>query len=172
LTLRRVVANRYRPRTIDGGIAPTSGKEHQQACDHRASHDGETLGAAPGFLLEFSQERENSNTMELEYAGTDCLQSVGRRNVEAAAIKLYVGNVPWGMSDEALRTPFENHGTVVRAEIVRDRHTGRSRGFGFVHMATEEEAHRAIQALNGEDVGGRPVTVQIAFRKINAQAAS
>jgi len=104
--------------------------------------------------------------------GTDCLQSVGRRNVDASATKLYVGNVPWSMSDETLRTPFENHGTVVRAEIVRDRHTGRSRGFGFVFMATEEEAVRAIQALNGEEVDGRPVTVQVAFRKAEAQAAS
>lgn len=124
-----------------------------------------------GFVRS-AQERENSNTMELEYAGTDCLQSVGRRIVEASATKLYVGNVPWSMSDDALRGPFESHGTVVRAEIVRDRHTGRSRGFGFVHMATEEEALRAIQALNGEDVGGRPVTVQVAYRNGEAQAAS
>lgn len=92
--------------------------------------------------------------------------------MEDTATKLFVGNIPWGLSSEGLAKPFESHGTVTQCEVVRDHKTGRSRGFGFVHMATAEEAKRAIQALNGDAIEGRVVTVQIAVRAKAAAAAS
>ena len=87
--------------------------------------------------------------------------------------KLYVGNIPWSQTDGDLEQLFQDHGTVVSAEVVLDRHTGRSRGFAFVVMGSEEECKRAIQALDQEQVGGRPIVVSNAHRqKSPAQAAS
>ena len=87
--------------------------------------------------------------------------------------KLYVGNIPWSQTDEDLQLLFQDHGTVVSAEVVLDRTTGRSRGFGFVVMGTEEECLRAIQALDHEEVGGRSIVVASAHReKRPAKAAS
>ncbi len=86
--------------------------------------------------------------------------------------KLYVGNIPWSQTDEDLKKLFEDHGSVVSAQVVLDRHTGRSRGFGFVVMGSEEECKRAIQALDQEDVGGRAIVVNHAHRKSEARAAS
>ena len=87
--------------------------------------------------------------------------------------KLYVGKIPWSQTDGDLEALFQEHGTVVAAEVVLDRHTGRSRGFGFVTMGTEEECKRAIQALDHEEVGGRAIIVNHAHRKqATAKAAS
>lgn len=91
--------------------------------------------------------------------------------MEDAATKLFVGNIPWGLSADGLAKPFAHHGTVIECEVVRDHETGHSRGFGFVSMATPEEAKRAIQALHGDAIDGRVVTVQVAFRA-GARAAS
>ena len=73
--------------------------------------------------------------------------------------KLYVGNLGYSVSDNDLSKLFEPHGTVESAQVIMDRDTGRSKGFGFVEMKTEQEAQAAITALNGHDVGGRPLTV-------------
>jgi len=73
--------------------------------------------------------------------------------------KIYVGNLPWSMGDEDLSDLFEPHGNVVSANIVTDRDTGRSRGFGFVEMADDAEADAAIEALNQTENGGRTLTV-------------
>jgi RNA recognition motif-containing protein len=75
------------------------------------------------------------------------------------AKKLYVGNLPYGVSNEDLEQVFQAHGTVVSAQVIMDRETGRSKGFGFVEMGTEREAQEAVQALNGQDFNGRPLTV-------------
>ncbi len=75
-------------------------------------------------------------------------------------MELYVGNLPWSINDEALTNLFAAHGTVVRAKVVTDRETGRSRGFGFITMGDEASAQAAIQALNGQDNGGRALTVR------------
>jgi cold-inducible RNA-binding protein len=72
---------------------------------------------------------------------------------------IYVGNLPWSCSDDELRELFEPFGAVEGARIITDRETGRSRGFGFVQMASAEEAGKAIQALDGQDLGGRPLKV-------------
>src|SRR5215218_10872803 len=75
------------------------------------------------------------------------------------AIKLYVGNLSFNTSSEDLRELFSQAGTVESAAVVEDRDTGRSRGFGFVEMATREEGEAAIQQFNGKEVGGRALNV-------------
>ena len=74
--------------------------------------------------------------------------------------RIYVGNLPFSADEEQLKTLFEEGGRHVEAvKIVTDRDTGRSRGFAFIEMASDEEAQAAIAALNGRDFGGRPLTV-------------
>ena len=73
--------------------------------------------------------------------------------------KLYVGNLNYGIDSAALGQMFAAHGVVVSAQVVADRETHRSRGFGFVEMATGDEAKSAIAALNGSTVDGRMLTV-------------
>ena len=73
--------------------------------------------------------------------------------------KLYVGNLSYGVDSSALEQLFAAHGTVESAQIITDRDTGRSKGFGFVEMGSEAEAQAAIAALNGQDSGGRALTV-------------
>jgi RNA recognition motif-containing protein len=75
------------------------------------------------------------------------------------SIKLYVGNLSFQTSSEDLRDLFSQAGTVESASVVEDRDTGRSRGFGFVEMATREEGEAAIQQFNGKEVGGRNLNV-------------
>ena len=75
------------------------------------------------------------------------------------AKKLFVGNLPHAVRDDELRAHFEAHGTVTSAQVIVDRETGRSKGFGFVEMASDDEAQAAIAACNGQDMGGRPLTV-------------
>lgn len=76
--------------------------------------------------------------------------------------KLFVGSLPWGVDDAQLAQIFSQAGTVVSAQVVKDRDTGRSRGFGFVEMSTEEEAQAAVNNLNGSEVEGRKIVVNIA----------
>ncbi len=73
--------------------------------------------------------------------------------------RLYVGNLTYGTTDETLRQLFEQHGAVTSAQVIMDRDTGRSKGFGFVEMANDQEAQAAIAALNGQQVDGRALTV-------------
>jgi len=75
------------------------------------------------------------------------------------ATKLYVGNLSFRTTSEDLREAFASVGTVESATVIEDRDTGRSRGFGFVEMATPEEAAAAIEQFNGKDLGGRNLTV-------------
>jgi len=74
-------------------------------------------------------------------------------------MKIYVGNLAFGVDDAALRAAFEPHGEVSSAQVVMDRDSGRSRGFGFVEMPTGDQAKAAIQALNGTDLQGRSLNV-------------
>lgn len=76
--------------------------------------------------------------------------------------KLFVGNLSFDTTENDLQDAFAAHGTVVEANLMVDRMTGRARGFGFVTMSTPEEAQKAIEALNGRDVGGRALTVNVA----------
>ena len=81
------------------------------------------------------------------------------------ATKLYVGNLSFRTSSEELRELFSQAGTVESATVLEDRETGRSRGFGFVEMATPEEATAAIEQFNGKEFGGRNLTVNEAKPK-------
>lgn len=73
--------------------------------------------------------------------------------------KLYVGNLAFSVDDAALQEMFAPHGTVTSAQVIMDRMSGRSKGFGFVEMASNEEAQAAIAALDGKENGGRTLTV-------------
>lgn len=73
--------------------------------------------------------------------------------------KIYVGNLPWSTTSADLEAMFAAHGAVRSAEVISDRETGRSRGFGFVEMETDEGLQAAISALNGQEINGRPLTV-------------
>jgi RNA recognition motif-containing protein len=75
------------------------------------------------------------------------------------AMKLYVGNLAYSMTDSDLQNLFEQYGAVQSAQVIMDRDTGRSKGFGFVEMGTTEEGQAAIQALNDQEVNGRKLTV-------------
>ncbi|HHF42948.1 MAG: RNA-binding protein [Candidatus Aminicenantes bacterium] len=75
------------------------------------------------------------------------------------SIHIYVGNLNYRMSEESLRKLFEQYGEVVSAKIIKDRMTGRSRGFGFVEMSDSEEANEAIKSLDGKEVEGRNLRV-------------
>ena len=81
------------------------------------------------------------------------------------AKKLYVGNLTYEVTDSELSTMFEAHGTVQSAKVVMDHDTGRSKGFGFVEMNSDQEAQAAITALNGKDMNGRNLTVNEARPK-------
>ena len=73
--------------------------------------------------------------------------------------KLYVGNLSYDVSSSDLEQMFSPHGTVDSAQVIEDRSTGQSKGFGFVEMGSDAEAQAAINALNGQDHGGRALTV-------------
>ncbi len=76
--------------------------------------------------------------------------------------KLFVGNLSFNMTENDLQDAFAAFGTVVEANLMMDRMTGRPRGFGFVTMATPEDAQKAIEGLNGKEVDGRALTVNVA----------
>ena len=73
--------------------------------------------------------------------------------------KLYVGNLPYSATEQMLSAKFAEHGKVESAKLITDRDTGQSKGFGFVEMSTDSEAHAAIAALNGADYDGRALKV-------------
>ncbi len=77
-------------------------------------------------------------------------------------VRLYVGNLPFDTTEEAIREMFAQSGTVVSATLIKDRATGSSKGFAFVEMGSQAEAQKAITALNGHMVGDRAITVSIA----------
>jgi RNA recognition motif-containing protein len=79
--------------------------------------------------------------------------------------KLYVGNLTFGVTDAELEQLFAAHGTVQSAQVIMDRDTGRSKGFGFVEMGSDQEAQAAAAALNGKDMNGRTLTVNEARPK-------
>ena len=76
--------------------------------------------------------------------------------------KLYVGNLSFNSTEDDISDAFSAHGTVTSVNVITDRETGRPRGFAFVEMASDSEAQSAIQALDGQDLGGRNLKVNIA----------
>lgn len=83
------------------------------------------------------------------------------------ATKLFVGSLPYALNDDGLGELFANVGSVVSAKVIIDRDTGRSKGFGFVEMSTEDEAKAAIDQLNGKEIEGRTVVVNMARPREN-----
>jgi len=75
------------------------------------------------------------------------------------AAKLFIGSLAWGTTDDSLRDFFAQAGTVVSANVIVDRETNRSKGFGFVEMSSDEEAKAAIDQLNGKELDGRAIVV-------------
>lgn len=78
------------------------------------------------------------------------------------AKKLYVGGIAWETTEDNLREAFSKAGTVETATIIKDKMSGRSKGFGFVEMTNDEEADKAIEMFNGKELGGRTLTVNVA----------
>ncbi|NLI79038.1 MAG: RNA-binding protein [Candidatus Riflebacteria bacterium] len=78
------------------------------------------------------------------------------------SIKVFVGNLPFGVTDEKLKTEFARFGNVESARVVTDKHTGRSRGYGFVEFADQASADASITGMNGQQMEGRPLTVNLA----------
>ena len=79
--------------------------------------------------------------------------------------KLFVGSLPWAVNDEGLKEVFTPYGNVVSAIVVKDRRSGRSKGYGFVEMEKDSEAKAAIDALNGSELSGRNIVVNEAKPK-------
>jgi RNA recognition motif-containing protein len=79
--------------------------------------------------------------------------------------KLYVGNLPYNTVDADLQSLFSQAGTVASAQVIKDRESGRSKGFAFVEMSSSDEANAAINMFNGKDFNGRPLTVNLARPK-------
>jgi len=77
-------------------------------------------------------------------------------------MKIYVGNLSYSTSDQDIRTAFSQYGTVDSADVIMDRGTGRSKGFGFVEMSVDTEGQAAIDGLNGKEVDGRALNVNVA----------
>ncbi len=75
------------------------------------------------------------------------------------ATKLFIGSLAWGTTDDSLKDFFAQVGTVVSANVIVDRETNRSKGFGFVEMSSDEEAKAAVDQLNGKDLDGRAIVV-------------
>ena len=73
--------------------------------------------------------------------------------------KVFVGNLSWGTTDQGLREAFEEFGEVIEAKVITERDTGRSRGFGFVTFANDEDADSAMEKMNGAELDGRPLRV-------------
>jgi RNA recognition motif-containing protein len=81
------------------------------------------------------------------------------------ATKLFVGSLSWNTTDDSLNQAFSQFGTVVSANVIRDRATNRSKGFGFVEMSSDAEAKEALEKMNGQDLDGRAIVVNEAREK-------
>lgn len=75
------------------------------------------------------------------------------------ATKLFIGSLAWATNDDSLKNFFSQAGTVVSANVIMDRETNRSKGFGFVEMSSDDEAKKAVELLNGKELDGRPIVV-------------
>jgi RNA recognition motif-containing protein len=85
------------------------------------------------------------------------------------ATKLFVGSLSYSVNDDQLQQAFQAVGTVVSAKVIMDRETGRSKGFGFVEMGSEEEAQKAVATMNGKEIEGRAVVVSEARPQENRE---
>jgi cold-inducible RNA-binding protein len=89
-------------------------------------------------------------------------QSQRRKDKVLMGTRLYIGNLSYHATEDDLRTFFEQAGSVTGCDVMFDRHTGRSKGFAFVEMASQEDADKVIETYNGKDFQGRPLTINVA----------
>jgi RNA recognition motif-containing protein len=87
------------------------------------------------------------------------------------SVKLFVGGLAWGTDDRSLRSRFEEYGNVEDAVVIRDRDTGRSRGFGFITYSSDEEAEAAIQNMNEQEFDGRTIKVDRASERSSSSSS-
>lgn len=80
-------------------------------------------------------------------------------------MNLYIGNLSYDVTEEELKAAFQQYGNVTSVAIIKDKNTGKSRGFGFVEMATDEEGNAAVKGLSGQELKGRALKVSIAYPK-------
>jgi len=92
---------------------------------------------------------------------------LGRAKAKELIMKLFVGSLPYDSTDDDLKQLFGQAGSVVSAKVIFDRETGRSRGFGFVEMASEDEGETALEKLDGSQLGGRTIVVKKANKSEN-----
>ncbi len=97
--------------------------------------------------------------------GSQALSGGQRRVEKKMGNKLFVGGLAWATTDDSLRVAFEQFGEVAEAKVITDRETGRSRGFGFVTLSTDEEAQAAQAAMDGSELDGRTVRVNEAHER-------
>ena len=116
---------------------------------HRAGSDGPTCGACDTEI----SFREVNETIR------PCWRRSSSLDARPISMKIYVGNLAYDTTEDTIRELFQQHGTVTEVAVVMDRETGRPRGFAFVTMGSDAEAHAAIEAVNGENIDGRTLTV-------------
>ncbi|KAL6897349.1 hypothetical protein ACP4OV_007045 [Aristida adscensionis] len=128
-------------------------------CRSPASASASASASAPASLSlrAVAAPRARSRAVALRVAASAVMEAPEA----VAARKLYVGNIPRTVTDDELRSMFAEHGAVERAEVMYDKYSGRSRRFGFVTMSTAEEATAAVESLNGTEVGGRKIKVNV-----------
>ncbi|KAJ7547885.1 hypothetical protein O6H91_08G108200 [Diphasiastrum complanatum] len=135
---------------VDSSYKPFTGEELEQSTKGSSFSSFESEGASQSPSIEPSSSSEESNISS---------ESVFSEVEPPRLTKLYVGNIPWNYSNQDLDELFKQHGSVFVAEVVLDKATGRSRGFGFVYMNSPEDAEVAIRNLDGKLIGGRPIRV-------------
>jgi len=86
--------------------------------------------------------------------------------------KLYVGNLPYSVSEEDLINLFQDYGTVASCKLISDNYTGQSKGFAFIEMGSKEEAEAAIDSLNSTELGGRTIKVNVAIEKQRSRSTN
>ncbi|XP_014510072.1 28 kDa ribonucleoprotein, chloroplastic [Vigna radiata var. radiata] len=124
-----------------------------------------TLEEVENAVKKFSGYELNGRVLTVNKAapkGAQPDRSSQPPRTSSSATRIYVGNLPWTVDNARLEQIFSEHGKVVEARVVYDRESGRSRGFGFVTMASEADVNDAIAALDGQELDGRPIRVNVA----------
>ncbi|KAG7537355.1 RNA recognition motif domain [Arabidopsis suecica] len=121
-----------------------------------------TVEEAKKAVEKFNRYEVNGRLLTVNIAAPRGSRPERQPRVYDAAFRIYVGNLPWDVDNDRLQQVFSEHGKVVDARVVYDRETGRSRGFGFVTMSNETEVNDAIAALDGQNLEGRAIKVNVA----------
>ncbi|KAK2658074.1 hypothetical protein Ddye_011126 [Dipteronia dyeriana] len=156
-----------RPLRVNAGPPPPR-REESFSRGPRGSREGYGGGSREGYGGG-SREGYGGGSREGYGGGSREGYGGGNRSSFGGGNRVYVGNLSWGVDDQALETLFSEQGKVVEAKVVYDRESGRSRGFGFVTYNSSEEVDSAIESLNGVDLGGRSIRVSVAEAKPRRQ---